>query len=182
MAKRHDGAPDRAEAANSPAPSVGGGRGAKNVPAKESELLATILDDMFKIPGTNFGFGFDSLIGLIPGVGDVATTTLGGAIMADAVRRRVPISVLLRMALNLLIDTVLGYVPFIGDAADFAHRANRKNYNLLRRSIERGEGSDESYPLYLVKALAVSIGTILIMIASVVFTLWALFEILTRVF
>lgn len=147
----------------------------------QADMLAKVLDDMFTIPGTNFGIGLDGLVGLIPGVGDSATTVLASTILVDAARRRVPISVLVRMAGNLLVDTALGWIPLVGDAADFAHRANRKNYRLLRQTIDRGHFSDDPYPTYVAKAAGVIVGIVLVMLASAVFALWAVITILVRV-
>lgn len=150
--------------------------------APQMELLAKVLDDIITIPGTSFGVGLDGLIGLLPGFGDTVATTLASTILVDAVRRRVPIPVLLKMAWNLVVDTALGWVPFIGDAADFAHRANRKNYRLLKHAIESGERVDDSYPAYLVKAVGVVVGVLLLMIASTIFAIWATITILVHLF
>ena len=34
------------------------------------DALATLLDTAFILPGTNVRFGFDAIIGLVPGIGD----------------------------------------------------------------------------------------------------------------
>ena len=39
------------------------------------------------------------------------------------------------MVLNVLIETVVGAVPFVGNLFDIAWRANRRNYKLLEGSI-----------------------------------------------
>lgn len=148
--------------------------------AEQMDLLAKVLDDLVTVPGTNFGIGLDGLLGLVPGVGDSVTTTVAATILVDAARRRVPIPVLMRMALNLVIDTALGYLPVVGDAADFAHRANRKNYRLLKQAIDAGERVDDSYPAYMVKAVGVIVGVLVLMVASAIFMLWALVSILVH--
>ena len=86
-----------------------------------SRTLTLILDDLFRVPGTQVGVGLDALVGLIPGIGDAGTTVVASAVMADAVRNRVPIPVLARMGLNLGIDVLLGLVPGVGDLLDVAH-------------------------------------------------------------
>ena len=148
--------------------------------AQQMDMLAKVLDDLVTIPGTDIGIGLDGLVGLVPGVGDSVTTTLAATILVDAARRRVPIPVLMKMALNLIIDTALGYVPLVGDAADFAHRANRKNYRLLKQAIVSGDRVDDSYPAYMVKAVGVIVGVLVLMVASAVFMLWALVTILIQ--
>jgi hypothetical protein len=40
------------------------------------DALATLLDTAFILPGTNVRFGFDALIGLLPGIGDAITTAI----------------------------------------------------------------------------------------------------------
>lgn len=149
---------------------------------REVDLLATIMDDLIKVPGTNFGVGLDGIIGLIPGVGDSVTTAVASVVMGEAVRRRVPVHVIARMGGNLLVDTALGYIPAIGDAADFAHRANRKNYKLLKASLDKGQVSTDPYHLYMLKAVGLMAGVLLVMIASAVFMLWLLITGLGKLF
>ena len=93
------------------------------------------MDDLVTIPGTRIGLGLDAVLGLLPGAGDILGSGMSAAIMYDAARRRVPLLVLARMAWNMLLDAALGLVPVVGDAADVAHRANRKNSRLLQASL-----------------------------------------------
>lgn len=136
------------------------------------------MDDLITIPGTRIGIGFDALIGLVPGVGDAVGTTLAGAILVDAVRYRVPVSVLLRMAGNLIIDTLLGYIPAVGDLADVAHRANRKNLRLLERTIADGRQVHVSDRGYLIRAIGVVVGILALMIGSTILVIWLLLRLL----
>lgn len=92
-----------------------------------------VMDDGFRIPGTRFRVGLDPLLGLVPGAGDVVGAVLAGAIVIEAVRRRVPGPTLVRMAFNIAIDTGLGTVPLVGDVFDAVWKANRKNLDLLER-------------------------------------------------
>ena len=101
-----------------------------------SRRIARLMDDVATVPGTGVGVGLDALVGLIPGIGDLAGSTLSGVIVYDAVRCRVPIPTLARMGWNLIVDALLGIVPGVGDLIDVAHRANRKNYRLLERAVE----------------------------------------------
>jgi hypothetical protein len=105
------------------------------VPATTADLefLASILDDRFAIPGTNIRFGLDALIGLIPGVGDAITATLGSYLIYRAHQLGASKLTLLRMAGNTAVDTVVGSVPLLGDLLDFRFKANRRNLELLRR-------------------------------------------------
>ena len=99
------------------------------------EFLASILDDRFRVPGTNIRFGLDAIIGLVPGVGDAISATLSSYLIWRAHKLGVSKFTLLRMAGNTLFDTVVGSVPLIGDILDVQFRANRRNLELLRRHL-----------------------------------------------
>ena len=108
-------------------------------PAKAVEIersldqLSLWMDGLFRIPGIGWRFGLDALVGLIPGVGDLATTGVSFYILAAAVRYRVPKITLLRMGLNIGVDYVLGSLPVIGDLFDAWWKSNQKNVELLKQ-------------------------------------------------
>jgi Domain of unknown function (DUF4112) len=97
------------------------------------ERLGWLMDDMFRIPVLGWRIGLDALLGLIPGVGDTATTLASLYILTSAVRYRVPKITLLRMGVNLGIDYALGSLPLVGDFFDAWWKSNQKNVELLRR-------------------------------------------------
>ncbi|HEX8567288.1 MAG TPA: DUF4112 domain-containing protein [Pyrinomonadaceae bacterium] len=106
----------------------------RQVEVEESlETLSRWLDDLIRIPGVGWRFGIDSLVGLVPGVGDTATTLVSFYILASAVRYRVPKITILRMALNIAIDYIVGIIPFVGDLFDFAWKSNKMNMDLLKQ-------------------------------------------------
>jgi hypothetical protein len=97
---------------------------------------ASWLDDVVRVPGTRFRFGLDAIFGLVPGLGDVVGALFAVAIVAEGVRQRLPRRVLLRMILNVAIDTGLGSVPVVGDLFDAVWKANRRNLGLLEHHVE----------------------------------------------
>jgi len=101
------------------------------------DLLAHILDDWFRVPGTSIRFGLDGIIGLIPGLGDVLAGLASCIIIIAAWFRGVPYIALVRMVVNLAIDVLVGTIPFIGDAFDIAWKANRRNYALMTRHLRQ---------------------------------------------
>jgi len=138
-------------------------------PAEPAEMaivrgLAKLLDEAFTIPGTNRKIGLDPLLGLIPGIGDLGSAAIGGYILMVASKLGVPPVVLWRMLLNLTVDTVVGLVPFVGDAFDVAFKANSKNAKLLAKSLaEPQRASRSSWGVMLLVGLgfaAVTIGGI----------------------
>lgn len=101
-----------------------------------AKALARVMDTAFHIPGTNVRVGLDSIIGLIPVVGDILGSLIGSYIVLVAAKLGVPRVVLWRMMLNLGVDTVVGIVPVVGDALDVAWKANEKNAALLERALQ----------------------------------------------
>ncbi|WGH77931.1 DUF4112 domain-containing protein [Jannaschia ovalis] len=96
------------------------------------ERLAVQLDSRFRLPGTRIRFGWDSIIGLVPGVGDVATLVPAAWIWLEAHRMGAPAGLKARMALNTGVDWILGSIPVVGDLFDVGIKANRRNVALLR--------------------------------------------------
>jgi hypothetical protein len=107
----------------------------ENEHLKDVEALSSLLDSKFKGP-FGFKFGIDGILGLIPGVGDFVSSLLGSYLLFKAAQLQVPTVVLVKMAVNLMIDQVTGSVPFIGDVFDFFWKANNKNMLLLRTALQ----------------------------------------------
>jgi uncharacterized protein DUF4112 len=101
------------------------------------DRLATLLDTVLVIPGTNIRFGADAIVGLVPGIGDAVTTALSAYIVYEAHRLGAPHHVIMRMIANVAFDSVITAVPVAGSVADVFFRANRRNMRLLREWLER---------------------------------------------
>lgn len=94
-----------------------------------------MMDSHFRIPGTGIKFGMDSLVGLIPGIGDVATAVVPIWIIYEAHRAGVSRWTMARMVGNVVVDTVGGLVPVLGDVFDVYWKANLKNLRLLEKEL-----------------------------------------------
>lgn len=137
---------------------------------KSLDQLSWLLDDLFRIPGLGWRVGLDALVGLIPGVGDTATTVASLYVLASAVRYRVPKVTLLRMGLNLGIDYALGSVPLVGDVFDAWWKSNQKNVTLLREratvsasEARKGKLSDWLFVGFMMLLLvAIAVGAALV--------------------
>jgi uncharacterized protein DUF4112 len=101
------------------------------------DMLATLFDTAFILPGTNVRFGVESLLRLVPGIGDMAASALSFYLLHEASRLGVPRLLLVRMAANVVLEGAVGAVPFAGDAFDVLFRANRRNVALLRKHFAR---------------------------------------------
>jgi hypothetical protein len=101
------------------------------------EQLADLLDARFTVPGTSIRFGVDSVLGLIPALGDAAGLFASLYIMTRLERLDLPRWTRRRMMANVAIDALAGAVPLLGDLFDVAFKANRRNIALARRALEK---------------------------------------------
>jgi hypothetical protein len=107
--------------------------GAVSVP-EWARRLSTLLDGAIRVPGTPWRIGLDPILGaILPELGDALTAVLSLSLLLVAFRQRVPKLVLGRMLINIGIDALLGAIPLVGDAFDFAFKANEKNLELIER-------------------------------------------------
>ncbi len=101
------------------------------------EAMEAMLEGLFVIPGTNRRVGLDSLVGLIPLIGDFATAAMGGWIIWEARNLGMSKWQLTRMAANVGVDTLVGAIPFAGDIFDFLYKSNTKNLRIIRKHLDR---------------------------------------------
>ncbi len=111
---------------------------------------ARLFDSAFRIPGTQITFGLDPIIGLVPGLGDLASPVLSLFFIWHGLRLRVPKIVLTRMVLNALIDAVVGAIPVLGDAFDVVWKANDWNLSLLERHAMPGHSPTSGDYLFII--------------------------------
>ncbi len=126
--------------------------------------LGYLLDNSIPIPGTGFRFGLDAIIGLVPGVGDLASGALALYIVLEAARLGVPRPLLLRMGWNVAADTLVGSVPLLGDLFDAGYKANLRNIALLQRHVEQPGTSRKASRRFA----ALLVGGLLLLLAAVV--------------
>lgn len=101
------------------------------------EALEKLLERAFHIPGTKIPFGLDSVIGLVPVLGDVVTAVMGGYMVWEARNLGMSKWQLIRMTANVGIDTAIGAIPFVGDAFDLVWRSNSKNLRIIKKHLDR---------------------------------------------
>lgn len=125
------------------------------------KMVALIMDNLIRVPGTKFRIGLDPIIGLIPGLGDSSSAFVSAITIFQAARQGLPRIVLARMALNVLINTLGGALPFVGDVFSLWFKSNQRNYDLLlkhgpERRTESTKG-DWIFVISLLTALAVAV-------------------------
>ena len=110
-----------------------------NEDIKWIDIVTDWMDNKIGIPGTNIRFGLDFLIGLVPYVGDMASFAISGLLLTGMARRGASGMLIIKMMGNVLLDAVVGSIPFLGDLFDLQYRANWRNLKLFEEFYEEGE-------------------------------------------
>lgn len=104
---------------------------------RRMEMMARLLDNAFVIPGTNQRVGIDAIIGLVPGLGDIATTLLSSYVIWEARNLGVSRVAIGRMLTNLAIHASIGAIPILGDVFDAFFRVNQRNMRIVRAQLDK---------------------------------------------
>jgi hypothetical protein len=143
--------------------------------AERLRRLGYLLDNSIPVPGTGFRLGLDSVIGLVPGVGDLVSGALSIYIILEAARLGVPRPLLARMGYNVAVDTLVGGVPLLGDLFDAGFKSNMRNLALIQEHIERPAAAQRSgrrfaiilaVGIFLLIAAAAGVGVLLVRLLS----------------
>jgi len=135
------------------------------------DRMASVLDDFIRIPILNVRIGLDPILGLVPWFGDTISALFSLYLIGSAIQYRAPKVVILRMAMNVAFDYLLGIVPFVGDASDFFVNSNRGNMNLLRRHAKERRKPGFSDYLFVTGVIAALVSLIVGGAALVFYTL-----------
>ena len=137
--------------------------------------LARVLDSQFRIPGTKRTFGVDAVVGLIPGVGDVAGLVMSAGVIMKAIGLGARGATVGRMILNSALDAVVGTVPVLGTIFDFVFKANNRNVRLLEQHVTDPEGTRAASGKAMRRTMAlVVVAFIVVMVAVVALLGWLL--------
>lgn len=93
--------------------------------------LAWLIDGAFRLPGTGFRFGLNSVIGLLPVGGDLVLGGISLYIIYEAYRLGMPQWKIARMLANVGIEVAGGSIPILGDVFDMALKANLRNLRII---------------------------------------------------
>ena len=104
---------------------------------KQLEKMANYLDSRFHIPGTPIRFGLDSLLGIIPGIGDTVTLASTVYLLLKAHHYNLPLMIKVKMVWNSFIDWLVGLIPLVGDIFDVGWKSNQKNVALIKNHFEK---------------------------------------------
>ena len=133
-----------------------------------SRLIAYVMDNLIKIPGTKARVGVNPFLDLIPFVGDGAAMFISAATILEGARRGVPKVVLTRMGLNILLNGVIGTIPAVGEAFAFWFKPSSRNYQLLVQhspaagtTVRRNTARDWAFVVGLVAVLLIILGALI---------------------
>jgi hypothetical protein len=133
------------------------------------DVLAKLMDSRFRVPGTDIRFGLDALIGLVPGAGDLTTFGISGYMLWVMAQNGASGFVLARMILNVLIDTLVGSIPILGDLFDVAFKSNTRNMRLMEQHYKEGRHNGSAWKVIIPVLLL-----LFLLIAGIVYLVWML--------
>ena len=113
------------------------------------ENLTRLLDTRFKIPGTNIRFGADFIMGLVPGAGDLLSMMFSGMLIATMAKNGASGKLVARMLSNVLLDTIVGSVPVLGNIFDLFYKANNRNFKLMKEHYHEGKHTGSVWPVVI---------------------------------
>ncbi|RPD48792.1 DUF4112 domain-containing protein [Paracnuella aquatica] len=138
------------------------------------QRLAKLMDAQFRIPGTNFRFGLDGILGLIPGAGDLSTFAVSGYMIWIMANNGASGYVLSRMVLNVLVDALIGAIPLIGDLFDFVFKANLRNMRLMEQYYAQGRHRGGAWK--------VIVPVLILLFVIIGLIIWGMYSLLVRIF
>jgi len=138
--------------------------------------LSRLLDSAFPLPG-GYRIGLDGIIGLIPGFGDIAGSIASSYIIIESARLGASTATLLRMVMNVLAESVIGLIPFLGDLFDIIWKANEKNMDLMEKQLKAAPQPASKPETRLKGAVFIVLGLMLVGIVAIA---WLGFTLLLR--
>lgn len=143
---------------------------------ESARAVARLLDRSFRIPGTSLRFGLDPILGLLPVGGDVLAALGSGWILYVAWRNGAPPGMIGRMLVNVLVDTLVGAVPVVGDLFDAGWQANARNVGMLEKWLGE-EGSRRHHSPAILVGIVLAL---LLLVAGVVGLVWLVVDVVFR--
>jgi len=130
-----------------------------------------LMDEQFRFPGTQFRFGLDPILNLVPFVGDMAGLLISGGLLMAMAKKGASNKLVVLMSVNILLDATIGAIPLIGQIFDFFFKANTRNIRLMKEHYleNKHQGSGKNV-IYLIVTI------VIVIIALMIFGLWKLAE------
>lgn len=135
------------------------------------EEISRLMDNKFRLPGTNFRFGLDPILNFVPGLGAVSGFAISGGLLLTMAKYGASGKVLGLMITNIVLDALIGAIPVLGWIFDFAYKANTRNIKLLKEHYTEGkhQGSGKGLIFYIIMIL-------IVLSVLIIYLLWQLIE------
>ena len=127
------------------------------------KFISLIMDRLIRIPGVKKRLGLNPIVDLVPGFGDIAAALISVSVLVYGIRRGIPKILLGRMALNVLINEVVGIIPVVGSVFAFWFQANTRNYDLVRDHLDTPHRSTTRDRIFVGIVLGGILGTFLML-------------------
>ena len=141
------------------------------------EALSRLMDSQFRLPGTNFKFGLDPVLGFIPLAGTLSTYAVSGLLVLTMARHGASRKLIIMMFGNILLDAIIGSIPILGNLFDFVYKANDRNVRLLRRHYQEGKYTGSGSGI-----IAILVLSLLALLALIFYGIWELSQFLWEYF
>ncbi len=147
-------------------------------PAKHSrglrwaESFARLLDSKFSLPGTKFRFGIDPILGLVPGLGDGISLVMQLLLASSLLKHGFSGELAARLFINVLLDTLIGSIPVVGQIFDFFFKASQRNLRLTKEYLYEGKHQGKGYGLWLALLLILILTIALVVYLVVLLVNW----------
>ncbi|HEY0668606.1 MAG TPA: DUF4112 domain-containing protein [Sphingobacteriaceae bacterium] len=141
------------------------------------EEISRLMDNKFRLPGTNFRFGLDPILNFVPGLGAVSGFAISGGLLLTMAKYGASGRVLVLMIINIVLDALIGSIPVLGWIFDFAYKANTRNIKLLKEHYSEGkhQGSGKGLIFYIIMIL-------IVLSVLIIYLVWQLIEWVARMF
>lgn len=141
---------------------------------KRLRQMSHLLDNAIAIPGTKVRFGLDPILGVLPGGGDVLTGLMSVYIVFEGARMGLPAPTLGRMGFNIVLDTLTGLVPVLGDLFDVTWKANSQNVALLEKHVANPVPSRAADKVF---ALLIIVGLVALVLGMAALSVWLITQV-----
>ena len=145
---------------------------------KLARQINKLMDEAFTVPGTNFKFGIDPLLGFVPVAGDGISLVFSGLVVMLAVRKGIDFRTLVKMIGNVVLDFAVGSIPILGNIFDFGYKANRRNMELLEKFHTSGKPPQKAKKMAFLFSVLVFVSLISISVGALAVTLWLFKEVI----
>jgi hypothetical protein len=144
------------------------------------DLVSFVMDRLIEVPGTKVRVGLNSLLLLLPVVGDAFSSAVSAAILTIGLSVfRVPRIIAVRMMTNSLIDASIGWIPILGDVFNLWFKVDTRNVRLLMDYASRADR--EPPPTWKHWLFVIGMGLVFLLVLALIgMGAWSLIVIAVR--